>query len=76
MLLRGTTSKSLVGDVLAIKCPSCGGPLSADKQFHSHWQADLDEDSLDFWSTTCRDCSRRFNYVPATGQLAQIESTT
>jgi hypothetical protein len=62
------------GDSLSVPCPDCGGTLRADRHFVL-WSrsGDSPETREPFWSTTCRACGHRFNYMTGSGEIRRFE---
>ena len=60
--------------VAAVRCPDCGGTLTANKRF-TFWSRTLGEPEMriPFWSTTCGACGHRFNYSPGSGEVRRFD---
>jgi C4-type Zn-finger protein len=66
MMPREGSGTVKIGDTLAEPCPACRGDLVA-----CHEQKELPSARF-FWNTECRRCERRFNYIPATGEIQPV----
>jgi hypothetical protein len=60
------------GDLLPAACLHCANELRAIRYFEQ-WLAPAGGPRVDepFWITRCRDCERRYSYVPNTGLLLE-----
>jgi hypothetical protein len=60
--------------VVAVRCPDCGGALTANKRF-TFWSRTLGEPEMrvPFWSTNCGACEHRFNYSPSNGEVRRFD---
>lgn len=62
------------GVLVDVSCPACGGDLCADDRFELIRQRVGHLQTRDvFWSTTCTQCARRYNYAPDGRRLCPIQ---